>query len=262
MDSYLPSDSRAQITLDRFIQPLLTDLYASNNITEVVKAIVTNLPYGIAYDTELRMRFNLAITDIRERQVQVDNIARAMILLRVCDNLPAILDADENRIYYYMREDIIRWYNSDPINIDFFAVPDVEIITIEIHNDNETKTSNITLNEDQIIGIAYGLDALHDNHVTLRSSITNAVVAVSDIVQHALIYRLPITLATEELKRPFRVDILQADDIYLTIHFINPEFMQGVLSIAQWYHLPNNGKNFLWENLFQFTREALIELVF
>lgn len=262
MDSYLPADNRASTTLTVLLQPFMTPLFASENVKDIVRALTNHLPLGIAHEAELRMRMNRAITKIGDRKELVAEIVRNLIVMSVCRGFPFVTCENEGRQFYYMKEDIIRWYESNPTIIQYFGVLPQETITIEVSNNNMVKTSNLTLGQDQMIGIAYALNGLKDHNIKLRSSITGQLVAVSDIAEHALVYRLPITLATEEIKRPYRVDIIQANGTFLTTHFITPEFMQGVLSVSYWSHLPNNGKNTLWKDLYQFTREGLIPLEF
>lgn len=262
MDSYLPADNRASATLTLFLEPFMTSLSTAENIKDIVRTLTNHLPPGIAHEAELRMRMNRAITEITARKELVAKIVRNMIIMSVCRNLLSVSYGSEGRQFYYMKEDIIRWYESNPTNVQYFATPPQETITIEVSKNDIIKTSNLTLGEDQMIGIAYGLNGLKDHNIQLESSITGTPVAVSDIAEHALVYRLPITLATEEIKRPYRVDILQTTGAFLTTHFVTPEFMQGVLSVAYWAQLPNNGKDKLWKDLYQFTREGLIPLEF
>lgn len=262
MDSYLPADNRASTTLTVLLEPFMTPLFASENIKDIVRALTNHLPFGIAHEAELRMRMNRAITEITARKQLVAEIVRNLIIMNVCRGSPFVTNENEGRQFYYMKEEIVRWYESNPTIVEYFSVLPQETITIEVSKNNIVKTSNLTLGQDQMIGIAYALNGLKDHHIQLKSSITGEPVAVSDIADHALVYRLPITLATEEIKRPYRVDILQATGAFLTTHFITPEFMQGVLSVAYWAQLPNNGKDTLWKDLYQFTRDGLIPLEF
>lgn len=263
MNIYSPADDRATTCFRILMQNFHTNINNSNTTNDIVNAIVTGLPFALAYLTELRLKFSLNNSkNIEEQKILTIDIAEYEVLSSICEGLPFVHDSNGSKLYYYMREDIVNWYNSSPGNINFFPNPQVEIITIQINHPTNPKTSNLKLNKDQIIGICYALDGINNNYITIRSSITNDVVNVSDIAQHALAYRLPIELATERLKRPFSVDILQSNNIFITLYFINPEFMQGIMSTAQWYNLENNGKNLLWKNLTQFTREGLISLVF
>lgn len=263
MDNHLPADSRASVTLDNLIVPFTAALNAATKLQEIIQAINTHLPPGVSYNTELRLRFNRGIAnDVNLSKRLVSEIVRRVIGFYVSQNLPAMYDAEGVRHFYFMREDIIRWHQSEPLYANYFQAPQQEIITIEVRYDNDIRTSTMPLSEDQMVGIAYGLNGLKDNRVTLRSNITNNIVNISDISNHALIYRIPLTLATEKLKRPYQVDVLQPDGTFLTIQFINAEFMQGILSVVKWYRLPNQGKNVLWKNLAQFTREGMIPLEF
>jgi hypothetical protein len=111
--------------------------------------------------------------------------------MHVCEELPAVIDAEGNRTIYYMREDVVRWIIK--LNDSHFQPPTQEIITIEVKYGDITKSSTMPLSEDQMVGIAYGISAMKNNKVTLRSSATKDLVEVENIAQHSLIYRLPIT---------------------------------------------------------------------
>jgi len=261
MDTYTPADTRASLTLKHMITPYTSVLSEATSIREITNAIIKYLPPGIAYGTELRVKMIRGENIIFLRN-QASLITIGIILRRVCEGLPSIITDEGNREIYYMREDLLRWYHSNPINAKYFMAPQDEIITVEIHTDDRIKTAVMKLTEDQMIGVAYGLNGMNDNKIILHSSITNAPVEIDKIVDHALIYRLPIILATERLKRPFSVEILRPDKLFITVYFVNPEFMQGVLSVAQWYKFPDNGNGILWKNLYQFTREGMIPLRF
>ena len=260
MDKYLPADSRAQVTLEHLLSPLTTSLNVSNSTNEIAKALIKHLPPGIAHAVELRWQMNRSPTVIETMKVEVRQIVLNSMGMYVTKDLPAEHDSEDNRKFYYMREDVIRWYHSSPTNRDYFQIPVEEVVTIEFKDNNDILS--ISLTEDQMIGICYGINGLGDKLVTLKSSITNGLVSVADVTKHALIYRIPITLATERLKRPYQVDVLQSDGTFLTIYFVNPEFMQGIVSVANWYQLENQGKDLLWKNLYQLTREELVALEF
>lgn len=263
MNTYTPADDRARTTLYYMIQPYLYAVTAARSLPEIVKAINQYLPPGLARDTELRIRiFRVHNHDFVNQQLRALDIAREIIEIETSRELPSVVDAEDNKFYYYMREGLIRWFRSSPTNAEYLQTPPEEIITIQIKYGDKVKISALRLNQDQMIGIAYGLYAFNDDRVTLHSSITNAPVSVSDIAEHALIYRLPIDLATEKLKRPYTVDILTPAKTFMRVHFQTPEFMQGILSVAQWYQLPNQGKDFLWKDLTQFTREGIVPLTF
>lgn len=263
MNTYAAADNRATTTLYHMIQPYSDAVTASTTLNEIVRAINQHLPPGLAYNTELRLRiFRVHNHDFITQKLRALEITKEIIEIETSRDLPAIVDRDDNKFYYYLREDLVNWFKSSPTNAEYLQTPPDEVITIQINYGDRVKTSALTLNQDQMIGIAYGLYGLNDGRVTLRSSITNAPVSINDIAEHALIYRLPIELATEKIKRPYSVDILTPNKTFMTVHFQSPEFMQGVLSVAQWYHLPNQGKDYLWRNLSQFTREGIIPLTF
>jgi hypothetical protein len=246
MDIYKYADQRALLTLIKILAPYHQALTDTTSIKQITQVIIKHLPPSIAHNTELRVKM-IRGQDILFKKEKTREIANDLIVSQICKELPAIYNQDGNREIYYIREDIINWYYSDPYNAKYLPPPEEENILIEIHHENNVKRSTMKLTEDQLIGIAYGLNAFADNKIILHSSIFLDPLDIKDITSHALIYKLPITLATEQLKRPFQVDILQPDTSFLTIHFITPQFMQGVLSVAQWYHLPNNGKNILWK---------------
>lgn len=263
MNTYTPADDRARITLHYMIQPYLEAVTAATSLLEIVNAINKYLPTGLAHDTELRVRMlRIHNNDFISLQLRALDIPKEIIEIETSRELPSIVDADDNKFYYYMREDLVRWFRSSPTNAEYLQTPPEEIITVQIKHIDTVKTSALRLNQDQMIGIAYGLYALNDGRITLKSSITNVPVSITDIAEHALIYRLPIELATEKLKRPYTVDIIIPSKTAMRVHFQTPEFMQGILSVAKWYQLPNQGKDFLWKNLSQFTREGIIPLTF
>lgn len=255
MEDYHPLDSRARVTFNNLISNYLQAVSSASSIKDVVHAITQHLPPGVAHRTELRLKMTRGKKSLDDIKEQAITVAQDTILSRLGDKLLG---------RYYMREDVIRWYSENPVNL---TPPTQESITITVKYNDLSKSSTMALNEDQMIGIAYGLNSFNKNPessftVALRSSITNSEVEVDQIAAHAEVYRMPITLATEELKRPYRVDIKDSENTYVTVRFINPEFMQGVLSAAMWHQLPQQGKGTLWKNLYQFTREALVPLEF
>ena len=265
MHIYLPADDRASRTVSLILEPFMASLSAAENIRDVTGAITNHLPVGFAHEAELRMMIDRTDTEFTARKFLVSDIVRNIIVTSVCRGFPvAICENGESR-GYYMREDVVAWYESCPKNSNYFASPLEEIITVEISKDTVVNTSHLTLNKDQMIGISYSLRGLYNSgnyDIRIISSITDAPVSVSDISHHALSYRLPIALATEEIKRPYRVDILESSGVFITVHFTTPDFMQGVLSVARWSGFLKNGKNILWKNLCQFTRDGLIPLKF
>lgn len=260
MDVYIPADNRAAITRDKLLEPYMRGIIASTSIKEVVAAMITHLPPVLAHETELRTRMHMVREhNFSEQKLRAMEIAEELLEMMVSHNLKAYSDRDGNRRYYYMREDIIRWFNSNPDYARYLPQPPQEIITIELKYNGKSKTSAMALNEDQMVGIVFALSGMKNDRVTLRSSITNQVVAVKDIAQHAISYLMG-ELATDRLKRPYRVGIKDPQGEFIDVHFLGPEFMQGVISVAQWYGLPDNGNNSLWRNLEQFTRDGIIPL--
>lgn len=261
MHAYIPADDRATVTLFRLMEPYIKAVNTSVSIKELTKAIAYHFPFQCAHLIELRLRMELihGYNPTRAKFLAI-KFAEDSIIRSVCETLQREIDSDSNFRYYYMREDIIRWFESQPWRKEQFNKPEEEVITVEISSREKIKTRTLTLTEDQMIGITYGLTSMNDDRVVLYSSITENRVSISNIANHALIYRLPIDLATEKLKRPYSVDIVKADKTFQTLHFINPEFMQGVLSVAHWYGLPYNGKDILWKNLTEFTKQGVIPL--
>lgn len=261
MDQYLPVDNRAEITLNLLIQPVTEAVLKANNIKEVTQALGKHLPQQIAHQTELKIKMLRNKTFNDGYKMQVDAQIKREILNHVCENLPFIKDEEDRKVYYYMREDIINWYDKlNEKSQEFFKKPEQELISITLSLGNQSKSSTMSLSEDQLIGIVYAIKSQLDSDikVTLKSSLTNTEIDIDKISEHALIYKVPIELATEHLKRPYHIDVVKVG----TLYFVNPEFMQGILSVAQWYKLPNNGKDVMWSNLYKFTKEGLDPLTF
>lgn len=250
-----PVDSRAAVTLNNLLTPLFEAVTTATDKKEIQRAIVTFLPFGLASSLELYMA-------IQDRGQRFTLEQRRSYVTNQAVNLLGQLIAKMTRFHTYMREDVLRWYNSNPDNRRFFLPPNDETITITLTADR-VRQQQLRLSEDQLIGIAYGLHSLANRpspQVDIISSITNAPIEFDRIVENAYVYRLPHEDATERLKRPFRVEIIQADGSMLPVYFVHAEFMQGLLSVASWYGLPNAGEGTLWMNLSQFTREGEIPL--
>jgi hypothetical protein len=263
MDQYLPADDRAEATLNELLR-VFTDRIR-NGATFKEAYVGGRLPPIIAAAIELRVNMRRQL-DLAQRKEAALEIAASVLAYQICHdlNLPSHERQDDARIYYYMREDILAWIELLRPTFPHFVVIDPETITIEITHEGQVKTSQMVLSQDQIAGIAYGVAGIQvaDSSITLYSSVTQNVVDIRGLVEHALIYRLPLTLATEELKRPYRVEVLEHGDSYIRLRFVNPQFMQGLLSVAHWYNLPNQGRGSLWQHLEQFTREGVIPLGF
>jgi len=234
---YIPVDSRAQITLNHLLRNYITDVNSSTCLREIVRAIIRYFPITIAYEVELCLRIkretNLAI--IRSEAI---NIAQNNIAKRVCEGLPV----NNNDHCYFMREDILRWVGQREL-VNLWLEP--EIITVHCHNNIET----FSLVDDALIGVSYAINAINDGQIILISSLTDIPIKITNIVDHAIIYRLPINLATEAMKRPYSIDIIQTDKFPLPLTFTSLNFMEGIKMVAQWYRIPNDGKNVIWKNL-------------
>jgi len=263
MDQYYPADNRASVTVNNLLLPFIQNVEAARTTAELRRCYSNSrLPPTIATDIELRVALNRS----QPLEIQKENAiqtARLMIGYHVCRalELPNQLQPDDSRIYYYIRENIMDWLQRFPPDL-FFGNPGIEVVAIQINTINYNRQSEMTLTEDQMMGIVYAIGGLNPDApaITIISSLTNEPVDVRSLIEHTLIYRLPTTLATEELKRPYRVEIRQSDGSYIRLRFVHPEFMQGVLSVAHWYRLSNNGRGSLWRSLEQFTREGIIPL--
>jgi hypothetical protein len=256
MNTILPVDSRATTTLHRLLEPLFVSVNNATTKKQITDAILNHLPFGLASSLELHM----AIQD-RNQRFTIDQ--RKEFVRNHAITLLEQAITRGTRFKTYMREDVVRWYNWSPHNLRYFTALDDEIITITLTYPNRVRRQQLQLSQDQLIGIAYGLHSLRNQvqpQVEVISSITNGPIEFDRIVENALVYRLPHEDATERLKRPYRVETIQSDGHVLPVYFIHPEFMQGLLSVASWYQLPNKGEGSLWQNLTQFTREGEIAL--
>lgn len=249
----LPADLRAEITLKQTLRQYLDKIENAVSSKDIVEAILHYLPPGLAHRTELRLRlYMLTNTNITAIKSQAKEITLAIIAQSISAST------------YYTREDVLLWYRDN--TTDYFIAPEDEIITITINDGNDhmpkTKAREVKLTQDQLVGIAYGLTALQSNRVQLESSLTKGTLDIVSIIKTAPLYFQTIELALDKLKRPYTVEIVDSNNFWQTIHFTNAEFMQGLASVAQWHGLSNNGKDIIWKNLTQFTREGLIPLQF
>lgn len=266
MDQYLPADTRAEITLIELLQPFVRAVTAATALPELSRAYSqSHLPPKITNAIELRVNMRRQLDLEQKKELAIDT-ARSVVAYNICQdlNLPSQDGPEETRIYYYLREDLMAWVELHRGTFSHFVTLPKEIIRIEIEHGEHRSGRQMELSQDQMLGIAYGLAGIQMEtyRVTLTSSITQAVVDVNTLAKHALIYRLPLNLATEELQRPYRVEVLEPGGSYIRLRFVNPEFMQGLLSVAHWYRLENQGRGYLWQHLEQFTREGIIPLGF
>lgn len=248
----LPADLRAETTLRQLLNPYLDKVENATSAKEVISAIGRHLPSGLAHQTELRLRlYMLQDTKLSAIKSQAESITIDIIAKSI------------STLGYYTRENILDWYEASAVAIRYFTKPSDEIITITtgLHM-AKIKSREVKLSNDQFIGIAYGLHALQSTQVQLQSSLLTTPIDVATIIKTSTTYFQPIELAVNKLKRPYTVEIINRDDTSTNVHFSNPEFMQGLLSVAVWHDLPNNGNNILWKNLTQFTREGIIPLEF
>lgn len=259
------ADVRANQTLQRLLTSYDSAIEAAASIKEVTAAITKYLPPGLAYDVELRVKMFM-MTNKEKSLVTwkrvARNVAHDLVRQRVCHGLPYTRVQADRPVIEYTREDIIKWFTLDTNNTKYFTAPEDETVTVEIKYGDKTKVRSLQLTEDQMIGIVYALVGLNDPRVTLTSSITQRPVEIKKIVNATPLYYNPIDVATEKLKRPYTIEVVQPDGTFKPLHFVNPEFIQGILSVAQWYGLPNQGRDILWKNLTQFTREGVISLEF
>lgn len=255
MTESIPVDTRAAATLLHLLYPLNTALSGATDKKSVESALITYLPFGMATAIELKMA-------VRNRNQRMSIPELKQFVYGEAQRLLKRSITPGNRFHTYMREDIVRWYNSNPTHQNYFRNPGVETILITVTTPDRVRKQVLTLSEDQLVGIAYGLHSLahlQTPHITTMSSVTNAPIEFNQIVENALSYRMVDELATERLTRPYRVEII-AGGAASPVYFVQPEFMQGLLSVASWYDLPNRGEGTLWQNLTQFTRDGEIRL--
>lgn len=262
-DICLPVDDRASKTLDILIEPLVSALNKSTNLKDATMAINDKLPRGISHNTELRMRFkrNLSNSTIEQIKLTAIESVKNVIGYDLTRNSPILYDENGNKSTFFSRGDVVRWCNERPWANETFKIPETELITIEIYSE-PVQSLTLELTDDQLIGIAYGLNAIKDKRVRLVSSITNNIVNVNYIVKYSLDYKQKLDLATERLKRPYQIEIKQEDGTYQTVNFVNPQFLQGLISVAKWFNMKNNGKYQIWRNLTQFTKSGEVALKF
>jgi hypothetical protein len=259
-------DDRAKETLHQIVKPCRDAVLTANTLPELGKVIKQYLPSMIAYNVELQLRIDRMNDHHTGLHVLAFMTIDSILGREICQGLPVEIDENGTRWVYYTREDIIRWYQ-ERTRKDYFVAPITEeIIDVQLlYGDHQLKMKRLTLTQDQVVGIAYGLDVLetkYGHHVQWFSSITGRALNEHSIVNHTLIYRLPRDDATDKLKRPYTVEVLKSDDTFQTLHFVHPEFMQGLVSAAMWFNLPDRGKGVLWRNLTQFTREGVVALDF
>lgn len=263
---YHPVDDRATETLHQLVKPCRDAVSAALTMAGVGRALGAHLPGMIAHNIELKLRMNR----MNDNHTQLIHLALSALdsglAKEICEGLPVEIDEQEVRWFYYTREDVLRWYEERPQKQYFVAPTMEETIDVQLlYGDHQLKMKRLILTQDQIVGISYGLVALeakYGHRIQWFSALLDRSVNERDIVRHTVIYRLPRDDATEKLKRPYSVDVLKEDETFQTIHFIHPEFMQGLVSAASWFDLPDRGKGILWKNLTQFTQEGVIELDF
>lgn len=261
MNLYQPADDRAEETLKYLLATLWSALQAAQTQRDVGGMLSAALPFGLAHNTELQLRLEFPFgTEIEKLRTGAYTFAYKAIANSIAKDLPAILVL-RNHIHYFTREDVIRWMRNSPIYKDVYVPP--EIITISVTG--FPNSSQMELNEDQMNGLAFAIEGTEQaRRPILMSSVTERPVDTAAIVAHSPIYVIEPPLATDKLRRPYRIDIRQADRTFKTIYFDDPDFMQGVLSVISWQSppLPNNGKGSLWENLQEFTRDGYVNLTF
>ena len=262
MDIYTPVDNRSVITLNTMISPYINAVVLATSLKDIIDAMFIHLPPQTAADLELRLRMHIRNNkDFSQQKQMAIDLSKKLIELYVCQRLPYFY-SDDNKVFYYTREDLVQWYNSNPVFHHFIQQSPPETITVSINYNGIIKTSNISLSKDQLIGICFSLYGLNINHITLSSSLDNQLINPTIIVNSSLLYTTPITTPMNKLQRPYSVDVVQPDKSFRTLHFLNPEFIQGITSVSSWNQLPNNGINVLWKNLTQYTYDGIIDLTF
>lgn len=257
----LPTDNRAYDTLKSILKFYIDEISKCGTIKELIKIISSKLPYNLAYITELKLKvYSRTHKSFELQKIYVLQLVEELVEEEICTNLLYIVE-ENRRIYYYTRENVINWFNSHDSYKTYFNNPSDEIITIESMYENKLYIFTHNLTNDELIGICYGLNGIPSHELQLKSSVTNNKnIVIENIVEHSLVYRVEIQLATERLKRPYQIDVIQKDKQWLTLYFKDSEFMKGIITVSRWFNLPDMGKNVLWKNLCQYTNNGLIPL--
>jgi hypothetical protein len=249
MWNYEPVDDRAQYSLDYILSNLQTFLDTCSNKHEIMAVLNETLPSHLAHTIELRMR-------ITDSGTTLNNAAYFFVEDYIRESVSVHI-SPKNDTAYFTHEDIVDWWQSTGQQLgQVLLPPQEETITISVKH--LPHAHELTLTHDQMNGIAFALLSLECDEVTLTSSITSQPILCRNITDRAILYLTPPT----RLERQYRVQIKQNSQHYRQLYFSHPQFMQGILSVAAWLNLPNQGHNTLWRNLEEETTEGIRPLTF
>ena len=257
MDSYQPVDERADDTLHALLDDYGHVLTQVENVGQIVQIASDCLPQQVAFLIELELKLQ-RVQDLETARTRAYDIVMNTILQSAAQHHTV---QNGRSVHYYTREDLLAWWQTAQHHYRCLNEPDEEIITITVAG--LERPTNLSLTTDQMNGIAFALTAADpDKQVSLTSSITDSLIDIEAITAFATAYTTSPPTAFDDLKRPYRVNVHQSNGTVRTLYFMDPQFMQGIMSVALWLGLPNYGKNVLWDGLLQFTREGLVPLTF
>ena len=251
-----PVDDRADRALRVLLQPFNTTVDKVGSYPDIIKTMNDLLPNSVARDAEIMLvRKGKANLVIKQRHAR--EIVRDIIRMRICNGLVTL----ENQCYF-SRQDIADWINNNPGYDTKLQVPPPEEFKVTV----EGVSNTMIITEPQLVGICYGLDSNAVNAAGILINVTTVIgqfdVEYTKIVDNSLVYNIAPDLATEEFKRPYRVEVNNADNQFHPARFDDPEFLQGLISIPHWAELPNDGNGSLWRNLQEFTREGWTDITY
>lgn len=248
---YLPVDNRAEITINNILSNLFDKISKAKKIRDIGNILLENLPIGIAYESELILNISRNVESLENKKKLIKTIIYQSIAKRA---------RRDNSSLYFSREDINKWYKASDIDKNFFPQPTSEIIKVDfIKNSIKTKF-DLSIDEDQLVGISYGIIAIGESqNIRLISSITSDIINIYEIVSRYSLYRKEPKSPIERLKKPYQVEILDQNYLFVTTYFDRIEFMQGVISPSSWLGIAHNGENLAWKFFYRFTQEGLIE---
>lgn len=247
-------DSRAVETLRELTFPFFFAVQKALDHRHLIRAILNNLPYGMASVLELKLVLQ------NRREDWGLNPEKAWLTQAAAEVIQSAITA-ETPFKSISREAVVDWYFRKPDHQKYLIAPREEIFEVTLPDANET----MVLTEEQLMGLIYGLYAMgitdmkSDSPVMITSNITNEPVEIQRLIDNATAYQRPIELATERLRRPYHVDLIMADGV-LPLYFQTPQFMQGLISVAAWYGLEDRGRDILWTDLTRFSREGDVPL--
>lgn len=237
-------DRRAEITIDALVADIKK--WPDDDDRKIQKKIKQQ--FGDLISSELELQYVI---------FRRNGYAKQSSLILFADYIANKIKqlAAEKGYGYISREDVIEVLNNHPDLRRGLAIVPAEEITVDI---KKIGNFQLQLNRDQLIGISSGIYVLPGdirNMIIMHSSLTNEKIDIENIVDKAKIYQEIPELATEELKRPYRVMI--GDRVF---RFKNVEFMQGVLSVGMWFKVKDKGRGKIWDHLEEVTKDGIIPL--